>query len=143
MDDPGDMVDSENFVGDLGMCAPEGHAELWRCIASHNGVETEILNKSIQPPKPFAQKAATADQPPPPRPSPRRRAHRPSLSDNRMIFVKVDLGGGMAARAMVDTGSSWALSLSAPLADKLVAKNLAVRRPKPKGRDHVRRRLDA
>ena len=126
MDDPGDMVDSENFVGDFGMCAPEGHAELWRCIASHNGVETEILNKPIQPPKPFAQKAATADQTPPNPPA--------IASDNDMIFAKVDLGGGMAARALVDTGSSWALSLSAPLADKLVAKNLAVRRPKPKSK---------
>ena len=60
-----------------------------------------------------------------------------------MIFVQVDLGGGMAARALVDTGSSWALSLSAPLADKLVAKN--PRRPssKTQKQNHGRRRLDA
>ena len=133
MDDLGDMVDSENFVGDFGMCAPEGHAELWRCIASHNGVETEILNKSIQPPKPFAQKAATADQPPPPRPSP-----SPSppavVSDNGMIFVKVDLGKGVSVNAMVDSGASWGMAIPSALADTLVAKNLAVRRPKPKNK---------
>jgi predicted aspartyl protease len=140
VDDPGDAVDSEDYVGDLGLCAPEGHdVELWRCVALHGGVEIEIVNKPIQPPKPFAQKAASADAKPGPMGS-------PAVAVD-MVRVQVDLGGGTMVEALVDTGASWPMSLPAFLADKLVAKNLATRRPKSKARvayaDGSRHELDA
>ena len=127
VDDPGDAVDSEPYVGDLGLCAPEGHdVELWRCVALHGGVEIEIVNKPIQPPKPFAQKAASADAKPGPMGS-------PAVAVD-MVQVQVDLGGGMMVEALVDTGASWPMSLPAFLADELVANNLAIRRPRSKAR---------
>ena len=128
MDDPDAIVDSEPFVGDLGFCRPQsGNGELWDCYASHNGQQIEIPNKPISPPKPLVQKAASADQPPP---SP---MGSPAVAFD-MVNVQVDLGGGMSVQAMLDTGCSQPMSMPRFLADKLVAKNLATRRPKSKTR---------
>ncbi len=127
VEDPDIAVDSDPFVGDLGMCAPGlDHPELWRCVALHNGSEIEVPNKSaVQPVQTVRQKSAAVDQSKsPPSPS-------PAVALD-MIHVQVDLGGGKRVQAMVDTGASWPMSIPAFLADALVAKNLASRRPKPK-----------
>ena len=127
VDDPDDAVDSAPYVGDLGFCRPQQrNAELWDCFALHDGQQVEIPNRPSRPAVP--QKSASASQ------SPSGSSLPAVASDNGMIFAQVDLGGGVSVNAMVDTGASWALSIPASLADTLVAKNLAVRCPKPKGK---------
>lgn len=140
MDDPDAIVDSEPFVGDLGFCRPQsGNSELWDCYASHNGQQIEIPNKPISPPKPLVQKSAAADAKPSPMGS-------PAVAFD-MVNVQVDLGGGMSVQAMLDTGCSQPMSMPGFLADKLVAKNLATRRPQSKARvayaDGSKHELDA
>ena len=124
VDDLDDAVDSGPYVGDLGFCRPQQrNAELWDCYALHAGKQVEIGNKPAKPPKPVVQKNAASQSP----------AGSPAIvSDNGMIFAKVDLGKGVSVSAMVDSGASWGMAIPSALADTLVAKNLAVRRPKPK-----------
>ena len=127
VDDLDDAVDSGPYVGDLGFCRPQQrNAELWDCFALHDGQQVEIPNRPSRPAVP--QKSASASQSP-------SGSNLPAVaSDNGMIFVKVDLGKGVSVNAMVDSGASWGMAIPSALADTLVAKNLAVRRPKPKGK---------
>ena len=127
VDDLDDAVDSAPYVGDLGFCRPQQrNAELWDCFALHDGQQVEIPNRPSRPAVP--QKSASASQ------SPSGSSLPAVASDNGMIFAQVDLGGGVSVNAMVDSGASWGMAIPSALADKLVAKTLATRRPRPKGK---------
>ena len=57
--DPNIAIDSDPYVGDLGMCIEEkDHANFWNCTAMHHGKEVNIPNK------PNTTKAATTSNQP-------------------------------------------------------------------------------
>ena len=104
--------DSDQFIGDLGMCVKDKNDVLWTCTASHNG---QIVNISHKP--------RTVDATPPTdNPAADLVAHSPPVSDaNGMINVDVVLEGyGGIVSAMVDTGCSFPLSITPSIGDALL-----------------------
>lgn len=43
--DPGQAFNSEEFVGEFGMCRQDQDGRLWSCVALHNGRETPVAYK--------------------------------------------------------------------------------------------------
>jgi hypothetical protein len=47
--DPGQAFNSDEFVGEFGMCRQDQDGHLWSCVALHNGRETPITYKRGRP----------------------------------------------------------------------------------------------
>jgi len=117
INDPDKAYDSDQFIGDLGMCVKDKNDKLWTCTASHNGQTVDIVHK----PRMNAN-AAPADNP-----TADLVAHSPKVADaNGMINVDVVLEGyGKIVNAMVDTGCSFPLSITPSIADALLRNGAA------------------
>ena len=98
--DPDDVIPSDPFIGDLGMCTPEpGHPSMWDCVVMHDGVEIPIG----APPH-----DANTD------------------TQIRMVMVDVMIGDYPIA-ALVDTGCAFPMSVPKVYADLLIKIGLAER----------------
>jgi hypothetical protein len=106
--DPDQVIPSDEFVGDLGMCVPEkGREGMWDCTAMHNGVEVHISgDDNGSPVKP--------------------QSSTPTLDAVNMINVDIDIGYRVIS-AEVDTGCSWPMAMPRSLADELLKRGLATR----------------
>jgi gag-polyprotein putative aspartyl protease len=106
--------DSDEYVGDLGMCVPDkDHKELWECTAMHNGQVVDIHHKPYEP-KGGLSPDKTTDAGP------------PTTAATNMVNVKVDVAG-YPVEAMVDTGCSFPMSIPQVLADALIRVGRAVK----------------
>jgi hypothetical protein len=112
--DPDQVITSDEYVGDLGMCVPhKGHEGMWDCTAVHNGKATFVSGDDSGRPV----------EPQPPIDSTPTRSATATVD---MINVDIDVGD-YPVSAQVDTGCSWPLSLPKDLADILVKRGLAIR----------------
>jgi hypothetical protein len=100
VEDKDRAYDSEQYVGDLGMCTIDTKG-FWLCTALHDGKEVPIYHK----PKTASVPSST-----------------PATAN--MVNVWVDVGD-YPVYALVDTGCSWPLSIPSTLADALIKRNLA------------------
>ena len=109
--DPEAVIPSDEFIGDLGLCAPnKTHAEMYDCTAMHNGVEVHVSgDDNGRPVKPQSSIGST-----------------PTLDATNMINVNVDVGYRVI-EAEVDTGCSWPMAMPRSLADELLKRGLATR----------------
>ena len=114
--DKDQMVESDPYVGDLGMCVEDKTTHLYGCTALHNGGNVKIVNL----PMPGARPTGTWQNP-------------TGMNDpggttpvDKMVNTNVDVSG-YPIIAMVDTGCSWPMSIPKVLADALVSKGKAAR----------------
>jgi gag-polyprotein putative aspartyl protease len=115
VDEPDRAFDSDQFVGDLGMCAQDKDDELWTCTVMHNGQEVSITH---------AHKSASAEATPQPWHDyqvdpPAKSAGGPTTADANMVNVDVDVAG-YQVKAMVDTGCSFPMAIPSALAAALL-----------------------
>jgi hypothetical protein len=121
VDDPNRAFDSEDLVGDLGMCVPsKEHTELWECSAMHDGQVVRVHGK----PATSASAAPWHDYQVDPTDGSKDKP--PTTAAGNMVNVDVDVAG-YPVKAMVDTGCSFPMSITQALADALVKKGLAVK----------------
>jgi hypothetical protein len=133
------VIDSDPYVGDLGMCVEEkDHKDMWDCTAMHNGVETAIGRKSK------GATPAAAPQPPclpspsvsknglpilvprpgscAPQPPAKSAGVAPAMD---MVNVDVDVAG-YQVKATVDTGCSFPMAIPTALATALLHDGRAI-----------------
>jgi hypothetical protein len=99
--DPDDVIESDPYIGDLGMCVPEkGHPGMWGCTTMHNGQVVQVTG-----------------------PTPGRSSTGPATE---MVAVDIDVGN-YPVEAMVDTGCAWPMAVPKIYADALIRAGLATR----------------
>jgi hypothetical protein len=115
--DKDQMVESDPYVGDLGMCVENKSTHLYGCTALHNGGDVQIANvpfpTSAKPTGTWRNPAGMNDP-------------RGTTPVDKMVNTNVDVSG-YPIIAMVDTGCSWPMSIPKVLADTLVNKGKATR----------------
>jgi gag-polyprotein putative aspartyl protease len=114
--DKDQMVESEPYVGDLGMCVEDKTTHLYGCTALHHGGDVQIINV----PMPGASPTGTWQNPT------GMNDPRGTTPVDKMVNTNVDVSG-YPIIAMVDTGCSWPMSIPKVLADTLVSKGKAIR----------------
>ena len=123
VDDPDSANDSDELIGDLGMCVesedPTDHG-MWLCSAMHNGQEVPVKHKaSASAGSPKLSPDTQADPP-------AKSAGGPTTAARSMVMVDVTVAD-YPVEAMVDTGCSWPMSVPKAYADALIRVGLATR----------------
>ena len=103
--DPTDVIASDPYIGDLGMCVPEkGHTGMWDCTTMHNGRVVQVTGPTLD------QRSSAGPTPP----------------ATEMVVVDIKVGDYPVA-ATVDTGDSFPMSVPKTYADTLIRASLATK----------------